>query len=65
MSRDPNIEARLEQLEKQVAELRRQVRGDNGANWIEQLSGSMKAYPEFDEVLRLGQAARRADAPGQ
>ena len=29
----------------------------------DRLSGSMANFPEFDEVVRLGQAARHADRP--
>jgi hypothetical protein len=30
------------------------------ANWIERITGSMEAFPEFEEVVRLGREMRHA-----
>lgn len=65
MPKDNSIETRLARLEQQVDELRRLISGQRDGNWLRHLSGSMRNYPEFDEVLRLGEAARRADTSNQ
>jgi ABC-type transporter Mla subunit MlaD len=49
-------------VEGAVAELRKSLQTP-AANWIEQLSGSMKDFPEFEEVVRLGREFREADRP--
>jgi hypothetical protein len=69
MSEEPSVEQRLATLERQVAELTQrlnQLAAPKG-NWIEEMVGCMKDYPEFEEVARLGAEWRRAqrdpDAP--
>jgi len=60
------MEDRLSALEREVAELRTRVAGTpapGNANWLAAVVGSMKDYPEFDEVARLGRAARQSDRP--
>lgn len=62
---DPkDLEARLAALERDVALLKQPLRAnETSAEWLDRVSGSMKNHPEFDEVVALGQAARRADLP--
>ncbi len=68
MSTQPSLEERLTALEKQVAELQQQVEQlrkrwpltEPKPNWLEQISGSMADFPEFDEVLRLGREIRQS-----
>jgi hypothetical protein len=36
---------------------------ETAADWIEQVSGSMKDYPEFERVLEFGRAYRQAGDP--
>lgn len=65
------FEDRLATLEREVDRLRRRLdvthpAGQNTAstpNWIEAVTGSMADDPEFQEVVRLGRAARQADRP--
>lgn len=58
------LEQRVTSLEEQVAELRRLLASlPAGANWLENIVGSMKDYPEFEDVVRLGREIRKADAP--
>jgi len=61
MSDQPSLEHRLTALERAVAEikLRLGAAGQNG-NWVDSIAGSMKAYPEFDEVVRLGREIRKS-----
>jgi hypothetical protein len=64
MSQASTIEQRLAQVEKELAELKQQVQGQNAKkNWIDSVTGSFKDDPEFDEILRLGKEIRDADKP--
>lgn len=63
MSTPQNIEDRLAILEREFAELKRRVEAKSSKNWLEKVSGSMKDFPEFKEVLRLGKEIRRARSP--
>lgn len=58
-------EERLALLEREVAELKLRLNQLSApkANWIEKVCGSMKDYPEFDEVVKYGAEIRRADRP--
>lgn len=58
------VEERLDALERDVAWLKQRL-GEvlTRPNWLEQISGSMKDYPEFEEVVRLGREIRQADRP--
>lgn len=57
----PNLEQRLSLLEQEVDQLKQRFdrRLSNG-NWVEARSGSMKDFPEFEEVARLGRDARKS-----
>lgn len=63
MVRQSSYEQRLEALEREVAEIRRRLTSlpPNG-NWVDEISGSMKQHPEFDEVVRLGREFRASSA---
>jgi hypothetical protein len=68
MPSDTTIEARLSHLEHEVDQLKQQIARQNGdltpkPGWIDRVTGSMKDYPEFEQVLELGRALRRADMP--
>jgi prefoldin subunit 5 len=55
------VEQRVSALESELAALQKRVDDLNASkNWIEEVSGSMKDYPEYDEVLRLGAEWRRS-----
>ncbi|MGH7199229.1 MAG: hypothetical protein ACREJB_01400 [Planctomycetaceae bacterium] len=56
------LEERVALLEREMADLKRQLAADKG-NWIEAISGTFRDVPEFDEVLRLGREIRQADRP--
>jgi len=63
----PALMERVETLEAIVIKLQLQVQRllekqeDDKSNWIEKISGSMKDYPEFEEVCRLGREFRQSD----
>jgi hypothetical protein len=57
-----SIEHRLEAIEAAIAELKQQ-KTNPAPNWIEQITGSFKDDPIFDEVLAYGREFRYADRP--
>jgi hypothetical protein len=60
MSEAFTLEARLEAVEKDLAQLKDFVRrAPNARPWYERMVGSMKDYPEFEEVVRLGRELRK------
>jgi len=64
MPTDVSIEERLAAVEAAVAELQRQLAAARPTpNWLEQVTGSFKDEPAFDEVLEYGRAIRAADRP--
>jgi hypothetical protein len=64
MSQTESIEERLDNLERDVADLKRRVgEGETKKNWVERITGSFENDPDFAEILRLGQEIRRADRP--
>jgi len=61
MSEPLDFEARLKAVERELAELKVLVRRGNRARpWYKPLIGSMKDYPEFEEVVRLGREVSKA-----
>jgi hypothetical protein len=56
-----SVEDRLTTLETEFAIIRERI--TEGTDWITRMSGSLKDYPEFDEVLRLGREVRERDRP--
>lgn len=64
MTTDSRIEQRLTAVEHAVSELQRQFATVPAiANWLEQIAGSFKDAPSFEEVLEFGRAIRSADRP--
>jgi hypothetical protein len=60
-----SVEERLAALEAAVSELRKQpVKDQSTGNWLEQITGSFKDDPVFDEILRYGREFRRSDDSG-
>ena len=64
---DQSIEVRLETVEKELAELKREVRAKvpahsapgRGIRWLERIAGSFVDDPDYVEAVRLGRAWRR------
>lgn len=66
MSGSSTVEQRLEQVEKEVADLKSHIKNLRRApNWIDAITGTFKDDPEFDEILRLGKEIRDADRPSE
>ncbi len=60
------LDERLESLERQVEDLRRELRaavlsGKPKPHIVDRVYGAMQDHPEWDEVIRLGQEWRQAD----
>ena len=63
MPKTSTVEQRLEKLEADVAELRRQSAGENKKEWLSQVAGSFRDDPDFGEIVKLGREIREADRP--
>jgi hypothetical protein len=62
MAETKSLEERVAAVERELAVLRVLLpQKIDPKNWIEKLTGSMKDFPEFDEVLRLGREIRQAE----
>ena len=59
---DTSLEERLKVVEAAIAELKQQNDRPE-PNWIEQITGSFRDDPIFDEVLAYGREFRYADRP--
>jgi hypothetical protein len=58
------LEARLERVEKQLADLRAALVGGQGKPWYEQIVGSFKNDEAFAEIIRLGRLIRQGKLKG-
>ena len=59
---DTTIEERLAAVEAAVAELRQHLLIQQPApDWLEQVTGSFKDEPAFDEVIAYGRAIRKGE----
>ncbi|MEN9223766.1 MAG: hypothetical protein Q6M04_15125 [Thermostichus sp. BF3_bins_97] len=56
-----SLEARLAAVEAAISELQKQVVASQPTNWLQQVTGSFKDEPAFEEVLVYGQAIRQGD----
>jgi hypothetical protein len=55
MADNLSVEERLARLEQEVEELKLKVAEQHfKGTWLEPILGSMKDFPEFEEVMRLG-----------
>jgi hypothetical protein len=64
MASEKLLEERLAAVENAVAELQRRLaRLASAPNWLEQVIGSFKEEPAFQEVLDFGRALRSSDRP--
>ncbi len=56
-----SLEERLAAVEAAIAQLQKQIAISQHANWLQQITGSFKDEPAFEEVLAYGQAIRQGD----
>ena len=62
MSRASTLEVRLRAVEKQISEVQKRLAGQSSNRpWYEQMIGSMKDFPEFEQVVRLGRKIRKSN----
>jgi len=61
MTINTSIEERLSAVEAAIAQLQKQVATQEPMNWLQQITGSFKDEPAFEEVLAYGRAIRQGD----
>ncbi len=59
------IEERLSAVEAAVAEIQRRLPPPPSPDWLNQVIGSQKDEPAFEDVLALGREYRLADLPAE
>jgi hypothetical protein len=60
MESTASVEQRLARLETAIAELQKQI-APPSKSWLQQITGSFKDQPAFEELLAYGQAIRQGD----
>lgn len=61
MSTNSSIEERLAAVEAALTELQKKVVAPVPTNWLQQITGSFKDEPAFDNILVYGRAIRHED----
>ncbi len=61
MATNTSLEEWLAAVEAAIAELQKQVTTPQSTNWLQQITGSFKDEPAFEEVLAYGRAIRQGD----
>lgn len=62
MSRTSTLEVRLRTVEKQISEvLEHLARPSSAQPWYQPMIGSMKDFPEFEQVVKLGRKIRKSN----
>lgn len=61
MATNLSLEDRLAAVEAVVADLQEQIAAPQPTNWLEQITGSFKDEPAFEEVLAYGRVVRQGD----
>ncbi|MCT7994789.1 hypothetical protein [Laspinema olomoucense] len=61
MTSNSSLEERMAAVEAAITEIQEQIAPTQSMNWLEQITGSFKDEPAFEEILALGQAIRRGD----
>ena len=59
MTTNTSLEERLTAVEVTISELQKQIGLSQQTNWLQQITGSFKDEPAFDEVLAYGRAIRQ------
>lgn len=59
MVSNTSLEERIAAVEAAITELQKQVANPQPRNWLEQITGSFKDEPAFEELLALGRAIRQ------
>ncbi len=61
MEINASLEERLAMVEAAITELQKQIALYQQSNWLQNITGSFKDEPAFDEVLAYGRAIRQGD----
>ncbi|MEO0844378.1 MAG: hypothetical protein AAF063_36755 [Cyanobacteria bacterium J06643_5] len=61
MTTDTSLEKRLAAIEAAIAKLQNQVATPQSSNWLQEIIGSFKDEPAFEEILAYGRAIRQGD----
>jgi hypothetical protein len=61
MATNTSLEERLAAVEAAIAQLQKQIVASQPTNWLQQIIGSFKDEPAFEEVLAYGRAIRQGD----
>jgi hypothetical protein len=61
MTTNASLEERLAAVETAIAELQRQIGLSQQTDWLQEITGSFKDEPAFEEVLAYGRAIRQGD----
>ncbi|MCL1474160.1 hypothetical protein [Argonema antarcticum] len=61
MANNTSLEERMAAVEAAISELQKQIANPQPTNWLQQITGSFKDEPAFDEVLAYGRAFRQGD----
>ena len=61
MATNTFLEERIAAVEAAIIELQKQITNPEPTNWLEQITGSFKDEPAFEDVLAYGQAIRQGD----
>ncbi|MBW4621582.1 MAG: hypothetical protein KME17_19745 [Cyanosarcina radialis HA8281-LM2] len=61
MATNTSLEERVTELEAAIAQLQKQVATPQPMDWLQQITGSFKDEPAFEEVLAYGRAIRQGN----
>lgn len=61
MVTNTSLEERLAAVEAAIAQLQKQIATPGPTNWLQQITGSFKDEPAFEDVLAYGRAIRQGD----
>jgi hypothetical protein len=61
MATNASLEERLAAIEAAIAQLQQQTAISQQVNWLQQITGSLKDEPAFEEILAYGRAIREGD----
>ncbi len=61
MTTNTSLEERMAAVEAAITQIKKQITYRKSNNWLQEISGSFKDEPAFEEILALGQAIRRGD----
>ncbi len=58
---DLSLEERIAAVETAITELQKQITSPPSTNWLEEITGSFKDEPAFEEVLAYGRSIRQGN----